>query len=166
MYTSVVKCVLQCAHSVGARACVRATAWVDEAPCMEETPCMKRAPCVTETPCVSGVVASVPKCMLPSTPCVSEGVCVKEETPCVSETPSASGRPCVSGTTCAREMACVSERVRTMQSRRLQYGTARSEKLPSPCIMASSCTDTYGTKNRLGLTKNRVSRYRTIASWK
>ena len=44
-----------------------------------------------ETPCVSGVVVSVPKCVLPSTPCVDEA-------------------PCVSGTTCAREMACVSER--------------------------------------------------------
>ena len=29
-----------------------------------------------------GVVASVPKCVLPSTPCASEGVCVTE-TPCV-----------------------------------------------------------------------------------
>ena len=48
VFTSVVKCVLQRAHSVGARACVRAT------------------------PCVSGVVASVPKCVLPSTPCVDE----------------------------------------------------------------------------------------------
>ena len=84
VFTSVAKCVLQRAHSVGARACVRAT------------------PCVKETPCVSGVVASVPKCVLPSTPCV-------EETPCVRETPCASGRPCVSGTTCAREMARVSE---------------------------------------------------------
>ena len=57
VYMSVVKCVLKSAHSVGERRCVRATA------------------CVDETPCVSGVVASVPKCVLPSTPCV-------EETPC------------------------------------------------------------------------------------
>ena len=27
-------------------------------------------PCVSETPCVSGVVMSVPECVLPSTPCV------------------------------------------------------------------------------------------------
>ena len=43
------------------------------------------------------VFASVPKCVL-------------ESTHCVSETPCASGRPCVIGTTCARDMACVSER--------------------------------------------------------
>ena len=97
MYTSVAKCVLQRAHSVGARACVRATACVDE------------APGVTETSCVSGVVASVLKCVPSSTPCMNETPCVEEMT-CVSETPSASGRPGVSGTTCAREMACVSER--------------------------------------------------------
>ena len=39
-------------------------------PCMEETPCATETPCVDETPCVSGVVASVPECVLPSTPCV------------------------------------------------------------------------------------------------
>ena len=33
---------------------------------------LKCAPCVEETPCVSGVVTSVPGCMLPSTPCVNE----------------------------------------------------------------------------------------------
>ena len=32
--------------------------------------------------------------------------------------------------------------------------------------VASSCMDTDGTKNRLSLTTNRVSQYRTIASWK
>ena len=50
---------------VGARACVRATACVTETPIMEETPC------------VSGVVASVPKCVLPSTPCEEEASRVK-----------------------------------------------------------------------------------------
>ena len=54
VFTSVAKCVLQRTHSGSARACVRAT------------------PCVEATPCVSGVVTSVPGCVLPSTPCVSE----------------------------------------------------------------------------------------------
>ena len=103
VYTSVVKCVLQRAHSVGARACVRATACVTETPCVDETPCVEKAPCV------SGVVASMPGCVLPSTLCVTEAPCV-DEAPCMEETPCASGRPCVSGTTCAREMARVSER--------------------------------------------------------
>ena len=102
VYTSVTKCVLQRAHSVGARVCVRVAA------------CVKETPRVKEAPCVSGVVASVPKCVLPSTPCVEEAPRVNE-TPCVegmtcvSETHCASGRPCVSGTTCAREMVRVSE---------------------------------------------------------
>ena len=31
---------------------------------------VRATPCMSETPCVSGVVASVPECVLPSTPCV------------------------------------------------------------------------------------------------
>jgi len=93
VYTSVAKCVLQRAHSMGARACVRATACVTETPCVDETPC-------------------VPKCVLPSTPYVSEGVCVTEA-PCMSEAPCASGTTCVnervrvSEARCVRETACV-----------------------------------------------------------
>ena len=60
VYTSVTKCMRKSAHSGGERRCVRVTACVDETPCVEETPC------------VSGVVASVPGCVLPSTPCMSE----------------------------------------------------------------------------------------------
>ena len=80
------KCVLQCAHSVGERRCVKGTA------------------CVSNMVCV---VASVPKCVLPSTPCVSEGVCVTEA-PCVRETPCASEARCVRETACVRTL-CVRE---------------------------------------------------------
>ena len=62
------------------------------------------------TPCVSGVVASVPGCVLPSAPCVREAVCVSE-TVCVNEA------PCVSGTTCAPEMARVSEQPGVSEAR-------------------------------------------------
>ena len=62
-------------------------------------------PCVEATPCVSGVVASVPGRVLPSTPCVSEGVCVTE-TPCVEETPSMKETPCVSGVVAVCRNAC------------------------------------------------------------
>ena len=31
-------------------------------------PCVEETPCVEATPCVSGVVASVPECVLPGTP--------------------------------------------------------------------------------------------------
>ena len=95
VHTSVVKCVLQRAHSVGARACVRATACVTETPCVEETPC------------VSGVVAGVPKCVLPSTPCAKETPCVKEETPCVRETTCVSSMARVSEQPCVSEARCV-----------------------------------------------------------
>ena len=67
-----------------------------------------RIPSVVTSVVPVRVFTSVPKCVLPSTPCVSEGVCVTE-TPCVSETPCASGRSCVSRTTCAPERARVSE---------------------------------------------------------
>ena len=63
-YTSVFKCVLQRAHSVGERRCVRGATGVSATPCVSETPC------VEATLCVSGVVASVPECVLPSMPCV------------------------------------------------------------------------------------------------
>ena len=62
VFTSVFKCVLQCTHSGSARECVRATQ------CMDETLSVNETPCVEAPPCVSGVVASVPECVLPSTP--------------------------------------------------------------------------------------------------
>ena len=38
---------------------------------------VRETPCVDETLCVSGVVTSVPECVLPSTPCVKGAPCVK-----------------------------------------------------------------------------------------
>ena len=52
VYTSVWKCVLRRTHRAGERRCVRGAA------------------SVSATPCASGVVASVPACVLPGTPCV------------------------------------------------------------------------------------------------
>ena len=51
---------------------------MSETPSVEETPCATETPCVDETPCVSGVLASVPGCVLPSTPCVQGAPRVKE----------------------------------------------------------------------------------------
>ena len=42
------------------------------------TPCVSETPCVEVTPCVSGVVMSVPECVLPSTPCVKGAPRVEE----------------------------------------------------------------------------------------
>ena len=84
-------------------------------PSVEETPCMSETPCVDETPCVSGVVASVPECELPSTPCV-KGAPQVEETMCAQETARVCEAPCVSGTTGASERVCVSETPRVSAS--------------------------------------------------
>ena len=72
------------------------------------------------TPCVSGVVASVPECVLPSTPCrkgapQAEGAACAPETArvcearCMRETPRVSAPAGVSGVVCVSE-ARVSER--------------------------------------------------------
>ena len=109
MFTSVARCVLQRTHSVGERRFVRGTTSVSEKVCVDETPGMSETPCVEETPCASGVVTSVPKCLLPSTPCVSETprvsapACVSGMV-CVSETARVSERPCVRETACVRSL--------------------------------------------------------------
>jgi len=73
VYTSVAKCVLQRTHRAGERRCVRGATSVSA------------TPCVDETLSASGVVASVPECVLPSTPCV-KGAPQAEEAACASET--------------------------------------------------------------------------------
>ena len=113
---------------------------------------------VSAPPCLSGVVTSVPGCLLPSTPCVNETprvsvpacvsgmVCVRE-TACVCEQPYVNEAPCVSGTTCAPEMArvceqpCVNERpsvrrtacVRSLYAREMTVGM-REHAAASPGV--------------------------------
>ena len=70
---------------------------------------------VSATPCVSGVVASVPECVLPSTPCVkgapqAEEAACAPETAQVNETPRVSAPAGVSGVVCVSEARRVSER--------------------------------------------------------
>ena len=101
---------------------------------VRETPCATETPCVDETPCVSGVVASVPECVLPSMPCV-KGAPQPEtarvgEARCVSETPRVSAPARVSGVVCVSEARCVSERpnvrktacVRSLCARKMSVG--------------------------------------------
>ena len=92
------------------------------------------------TPCVSGVVVSVPECVLPSTPCVREAPQVEETTcapetarvcepPRVCETPRVSAPAGVSSVVCVYE-ARVSERpngrvtacVRSLYTREMAVG--------------------------------------------
>ena len=69
---------------------------------------VSETPCVDETPCVSDVFASVPECVLPSTPCVKGAP--QPETARVCETPRVSALAGVSGMVCVSEARCVSER--------------------------------------------------------
>ena len=53
-------------------------------PCVDESPCVDEPPSENESPCASGVVASVPACVLPGTPC-EKGALQGEETTCARE---------------------------------------------------------------------------------
>ena len=83
---------------------------------------MSGTPCVEATPCVSGVVASVPGCLLPSTPCESEPTRVSV-TACVSR------RVYVSKRVCMRETACV----RSLYEREMTVGM-REHAAASPGV--------------------------------
>ena len=78
---------------------------VSAPPCVDETPSTSETPCVEAPPCASGVVTSVPGCVLPSTPCVEETPCMEERT-CVSEAPRVKEPACLSETTRVRTAVC------------------------------------------------------------
>ena len=104
---------------------------------MDETPYANET--LSETTCVSGVFASVPECVLPSTPCVEGALQAEEaacaavtahvcEPPCVSETPRVSAPAGVSSVVSMSE-APVSERpcvrtacVRSLYTREMAVG--------------------------------------------
>ena len=122
VYTSVFKCVLRRTHSGSVRACAKAPSCVamSETTSVSAPPCMSETPSVVETPCVSGVVVSVPECVLPSTPCVKEApqaeeaACAAEtarvcEQPCGGEARSVSETPRVSAPAGVSGVVCVSE---------------------------------------------------------
>ena len=90
---------------------------------------------------MSGVVASVPGCVLPSTPCMSE------QPVCVGETPRVSAPACLSGMACASETARVSERpsvrrtacVRSLYEREMTVGM-REHAAASPGVNVMECS--------------------------
>ena len=59
----------------------------------ERNPCVEETPSTKEPPSVSGVFASVPECVLPSTPCV-EGAPQAEGAAGTKKTASVCGQPC------------------------------------------------------------------------
>ena len=106
------------------------------------SPCVDEPPSADEPPCASGVLASVPACVLPDTPCVKgapqgeETTCAREaarvcEPPCVVETPRVSAPVGVSDGVCVGEAPGVSERpcvvrvtacVRSLYTREMAVG--------------------------------------------
>ena len=125
---------------------------------------MSVPPCMDETPCVSGVVTSVPECVLPSTPCVKgapqaeEPACAPEmarvceqpcgsEARCVNETPQVSAPTCVSSMVCVSEARCESERpcvrktacVRSLCAREMSVGM-REHAAASPGVNVMECS--------------------------
>ena len=124
------------------------------------TPCVDGTPSETpsETPCVSGVVASVPECMLPGTPC-GKGAPQPEtarvcEAPRVRETPRVSAPVGVSGEVCVSE-ARVSERpfvrrtacVRSLYIREMTVGM-REHAAASPGVNGSLMECSLGVVTR------------------
>ena len=140
---------------------------------MSAPPCVKETPCVEEAPCASGVVTSVPECVLPSTPCVKGAprvngtTCAPEtarvcEQPCrsearsMSETPRVSAPTGVSGMVYVSEARCVSERpcmrktacVRSLCVREMSVGM-REHAAASPGVNVMSCSMSLVTCGRL-----------------
>ena len=88
--------------------------------CVDETPATDETPSMDDPPCASGVVTSVPACVLPSTPCVKGApqlggtTCAREaarvcESPCVDEAPQAKETAGASNTARVCEARCVDE---------------------------------------------------------
>ena len=124
VFTSVAKCVLRRTHAGGERRCVRGASSASGTPCVDEPPSESEpssmTPSVEETPCASGVLTSVPECVLPGTPCVKgapqvgETTCAREaarvcEPPCVDEAPQAEKTAGASDTARVCEARCVDE---------------------------------------------------------
>ena len=105
------------------------------------TPCVSETRCVEATPCVSGVVASVPECVLPSTPCV-KGAPQAEEAAGANETARVCEAPCVSGTTGVSERVCVSETPRVSATACVNGNVCVSETArvsERPCMRRTAC---------------------------
>ena len=137
VFTSVAKCVLRRTHRAGERRHVRETSCVRATPCASTTPCatLSETPRTNEPPCASGVVASVPACVLPGTPCV-KGAPQVEETTCAREAARVFEPPCVDETPRVSAPACVSSVVSVSEAR-------VSDR---PCVRVTACVRSLYTR--------------------
>jgi len=141
---------------------------------------VSETPCVEATPCVSGVFASVPECVLPSTPCVKGAPQAEEaaetarvcEARCVSETPRVSAPAGVSGVVCVSEARRVSERpcerrtacVRSLFVREMMV-TMREHAAASPGVNGSLMECSMSLLTRWSLSE-RMRRRRRLRPWR
>jgi len=102
---------------------------------MSATPGVSETPCVEATPCVSGVLASVPECVLPSTPCV-KGAPQVEETTCAPETARVCEQPCGSKARCMNETPRVSAPAGVSGRVCMSEAPRVSER---PCVRRTAC---------------------------
>ena len=109
---------------------------------------------VSAPPCVSGVVTSVPGCVLPSTPGVSGSPCMSE-TPRMSVTACVSGMVRVSEARCVRETACV----RSLYVREMTVGM-REHAAASPGVSVMECSVSVVTRRCAWLEWRRRRRVR------
>ena len=125
---------------------------------------------MSETPCASGVVTSVPACVLPGTPCVKgapqlgETTCAREaarvcESPCANETPWVSAPVGVSGVVCVSKARCVSDRpsVRKTVCVRSLYAREMSDGMREH-VAVSPGMNVNGNVCSLGLVARRCAR--------
>ena len=159
---------------------------MSEPPCVDETPCGKETPCMDEPPCASGVFASVPECVLPSTQCVKgalqveEAACARKtarvcKQPCGSEARSLSETPRVSapaGVSCVvfvSEVRCMSERpcvretacVRSLCEREMSV-SMREHAAASPGVSVMSWCVSLVTRGSLSACVERRRRLRQL----
>ena len=102
---------------------------------------VSETPCVEATPCVSGVVTSVPECVLPSTPWV-KGAAQAEEAAGAKETARVCEAPCVSGTTGVSERDCVNETPRVSAPACVSgmvYVSEARRGSERPCVRKTAC---------------------------
>ena len=166
VYTSVSKCVLRRTHTGSVRVCAKAPPCVSETLCMSAAPCARETPSTNEPACVSGVVTSVPECVLPGTPCVQgapqgeETACAQEtarvcEPPRVCETPRVSAPVCVSSVVCVyearvSEQPCVGRKtacVRSLYTREMSVAM-REHAAASPGVSVNVVEFSLGVVTR------------------
>ena len=126
---------------------------------MSAPPCMDETPCMEETPCVSGVVTSVPECVLPSTPCV-EGAPQVEETTCAPETAHVCEARWVNGTTCAPETARVCEPPRVSETTR---GSSPAGVSGVVCVSEARCVSERPRVRKTACVRSLCAREMSVA---